>query len=512
MNWFERHLNWSLFLADFLLPVGINVTFLLIYLNLLGRIFSIAGSSEELFIQNMFTSFMPVAIISIAVELVACVVIIVVTLWYLGKKERSKGFVILLVGPWVFAFILAFFNTGRIGGILGGLGYLVGVIILLLLENRAIGYGRDFVDETVADQWRPDTGQFGTTDDWQPKELDYSPAKNVQDIAYGGAVKDVGDVGVSPSGEVPPAFPSKATEETPAEVSAEISPEVPVEAAAETRAEVPPEVPTEIPDEAPAEVTLETTAEAPAEAKVTEEAVRLETLTMPILLDDAGGVIKCFYHPDADAVNLCSRCRQYVCSQCNYVTGTHPICRNCWEKRAEMPVLPVSPEVQKSPKLSKSEKPTEMPILPVSPEVQEGPKLSQSEKRKAEEDERLRGFMQLYEQALPVISTVIKKRAEGLLASPFDLMEGLKLRPMLKQAKKLSKPKEKSLHEAKKEFEQLLLACIKVAEAAERFVSLGGQAVPSEADLARLDAGIEKANGLMEGLSQRLASLSQSQK
>ena len=120
--------------------------------------------------------------------------------------------------------------------------------------------------------------------------------------------------------------------------------------------------------------------------------------------------------------------------------------------------------------------------------------------------------MQLYEQALPVISTVIKKGADGLPASPFDLMEWLKLRPMLEHVKKLSKPKEKELHEAKKEFEQLLLACITIANTAAGFVNSGGQAVLSEADLARLDAGIATANGLMEGLSQRLASLSQSQK
>jgi hypothetical protein len=555
MNWFERHLNWSLFLADFLLPVGINVTFLIIYLNILGRLFFMAGSSEELFIQNMFTSFMPVAIISIVAELLAFVVILVVTLWYLGKKGRSKGLVILLIGPWVFAFILAFFNTGRIGGILGGLGYLVGLIILLLLENRAIDdYGVDFLEEPVADHWRPDTGQPGATEDWRPpKELDYRPAKNVQDIAYGGVVKDVGDVDV-PGGEVPAAFPLRIPEEIPAEASAETPPGAPEEIPAEISAEIPPEVPPEAPAEAtvetlpgapaetpseapvdippgapaetPVEATVEATAEVPivetpaeasaetppeapvetaaetrvevtpevpteipaevpAEAKITEEAAGHEALAMPILLDDAGAVIKCFYHPDADAVNLCSRCRQYICSQCNYVTGTHPICRNCWDRRAEMPIAPAVPEAQKSPRLSKSEK------------------------REAEEEERLREFRQLYEQALPVISTVIKRDADGSPSPPLELVEGLKLRPMLEQVKKLSKPKEKGLQEARKEFEQLLLACIKVAETAEPF-TLGEQAVPSEADLASLSIDIATANGLMQGLSQRLASLYQS--
>ena len=44
--------------------------------------------------------------------------------------------------------------------------------------------------------------------------------------------------------------------------------------------------------------------------------------------------MKCFYHPDRDAVNTCSRCGQPVCSECNYVTGTHPICGNCWKNQA----------------------------------------------------------------------------------------------------------------------------------------------------------------------------------
>ena len=43
--------------------------------------------------------------------------------------------------------------------------------------------------------------------------------------------------------------------------------------------------------------------------------------------------MKCFYHPDRDAVNTCSACGQDICSECNYVTGTDPICRNCWDKQ-----------------------------------------------------------------------------------------------------------------------------------------------------------------------------------
>lgn len=276
-----------------------------------------------------------------------------------------------------------------------------------------------------------------TPEDWQQKELDNRDTGGVSDVSAAG-------------GEV--------SAETPAEVTAGAI------------------------EEAPGEVPA-----AAAEVRVTEPTSSQSMSSVPILLDDTGTVIKCFYHPEADAVNSCSRCKQYVCSACNYVTGTHPICRNCWDKRAEVPISAVPPKEQESPKLGKSDK------------------------RKAEEDERSREFMLLYEQALPVISTVIKKGDDGLPASPLDLMEGLKLRPMLEYAKKLPKPKGKELQEAKKEFEQVLMACIKVAEKAADFVSSSGQVIPTEADFARLANGIEKASVLMGELYQRMASLSQPQ-
>ncbi|MFC2050951.1 hypothetical protein ACFLTN_07250 [Chloroflexota bacterium] len=467
MNWFQRHLNWSLFLGTIFLPFVVGLIFFAIFFAVFASGFSsmaAAGVEDpEIIMGNMLNAALPFYIIYLFVGLALTVFAFVVTWWYLGQKARSKWFMLLLFAP-------------------------LGFVFLLLLENQAIGYGGDFGDELVADRW-PETGQVDMPDDWRPKELDYSPAKNVEDIAYGGAVKDVRDVG-APSEEVPaafpPAFPPKAPEETPAEVSAEIPPEVPVEAAAETREEVPPEVHPETPAEFSVEAVDEVPA-VPAEAKVAEEAVRHEALKMPILLDDAGAVIRCFYHPDVDAVNRCSRCGQYVCSQCNYVTGTHPICRNCWDRRGEVPLAGVGTGVGESARLSKSEG------------------------LKAEEDERLGEFMQMYEQAVPIISAVIKRGADGSISPPLDLMEGLKLRPMLEHAQKLPKPNGKELQEASKDFEQLLLSCIKIAEAAAEFVGSGEQAVLGEADLARLSAEIETANGFMEWLSQRVASLSQPQ-
>ena len=90
-------------------------------------------------------------------------------------------------------------------------------------------------------------------------------------------------------------------------------------------------------------------------------------------------------------------------------------------------------------------------------------------------------------------------------ASPLDLMEGLKLRPMLERAKKLSKPKDKELREAKSDFEHLMSSCIKIADAAANFISSGGQALLGGPDFKRIVDGIETANGLLEKLSRRLA-------
>ena len=421
-----------------------------ILLSIFGSQFAMFFQNPELMYSDLYFLYhnagalLPLFVISGVVNFALSIFFLVVVWWYLGRKGRSKGFFILIIGPFVFTFIVSFFNSD-FGRLLGGLGFIAGVIVLLLLENQATAYDADFIRELETSRWA-DTGQYSTSDTWQPpKELDYSPAKNVLDIA-GGGVKDVSSVGV-PDEEVPGAVPPKT----------------------------------------PAEVPLEAIEEAPAvEAKMAETTSSLSMSSVPILLDDTGAVMKCFYHPDAEAVNSCSRCGQYICSECNYVTGTHPICRNCLDKRAEMPMA-------------------------VPAKKQEGPKLGKWDKRKAGEDERLREFMLLYEQALPVISAVVKKGADGLPASPLDLMEGLKLRPMLEHAKKLHKPRSKELQEAKKDFEQLLVACIKVAETAADFVSLGGQAIPAEADFARLASGIEKASVLTGELYQRMASLSQPQ-
>ncbi|MGD0353683.1 MAG: B-box zinc finger protein [Dehalococcoidia bacterium] len=375
---------------------------------------------------------MQYAVVFFIVGFVLLIFACIITWWYLGRKARNKWLLLLLFVPF-------------------------GFIVLLLLENKAIGYGGDFEGEPVTNRW-PDTGPYSAPNDRQLKELDYTPNKNVLDIVDSRDTKDVGVTkDVSDIGDVGVA--GAASEE------------------------------------------------APAPEKVTERAVSTERLKLPILLDDAGAVIRCFYHPGADAVNLCSRCKQYVCNECNYVTGTHPICRNCWDKRGDVPIIAPQAQKQESPALVKSEK--QKSVKPPKPEKQKTVALA--EKPEAKKSEWPSEFMAVYEQASPIINVVTRKSTDGMPASPLDLMEGLKLRPMLERSKKLSKPKDKELREARSEFEQVLSSCIKIADAAADFVSGGGQALLGGPDFARIIQGIATADGLMQKLSNRLASFSHPQ-
>jgi hypothetical protein len=311
--------------------------------------------------------------------------------------------------------------------------------------------------------------------------------------------------------------------------------------------------------------------EAPPPQRAPESIVSRPQSNLPILLDDAGAVIHCFYHPGADAVNLCSRCKQYVCIECNYVTGTHPICRNCWEKRAEVPLAPtvqkVAPppskaEKKKEAKVPEPRKHTEVtppvaeePIVAEQPETAEtvapeppiaqqpqaaapgqpeAPVISEqpvqvveikevgeartekpqvvppikSAKLEAESKQWQQEFMAVYKQAAPIINMIIRKDSGGMPASPLDLMEGLKLRPILELVKKLSKPKDKDLREAKSDLEHLLTSCIKIADAAADFIRGGGQALLGGPDFKRIVDGIETATALMDKFSQKLPAFS----
>jgi len=500
MSWFERHLNWSLVLAIMIVPMIVVTIFLVIFfVSFYGAVSSLeaAGAGAEAIESFMFTTAFPFVIAYFILMIGLTIFDLVVTWWYLGQKARSRWFVLLLFAPF-------------------------GLIILLLLENQAIMQQGDFAYEAATDQWSAGSQYAGGNDERQLKELDYTPSKNVLDIVDGPPLKDVKyttDVPLTGGGGA-----EQATSEAAA-------------------------------------------AEEKVADKPVSQSVSQHRLQMPILLDDSGAPISCFYHPGADAVNLCSRCKQYVCVECNYVTGTHPICRNCWEKRADIPVAPPvqkaspappKPEKQitaEAPVLETKEEPRsaeteelnvpesvrqetvlaqepekQAPIPPVAPAIPEptkGEELKEaisakpqrqkivepvkSAKQAAERNVWQQEFMSLYRQASPIINVIIKRDVEGMPASPLDLMEGLKLRPILDLVKKLSKPKDKDLREAKSELEHLMSSCIKIADTAADFISGGGQALLGGPDFKRIVDGIETANGLMDKLSQKIPAFSRPQ-
>lgn len=513
MNWFERHLNWTLLLGLIYIPfnIGFTVGIILSIILIIVGLASYGFTSEALhYLAGAEQTLGETTNIIVGVIILISLLIAVIRFgfWFLDRKGRGRGYVAWLVVPPFLGIPIAFLSAmflGSMGVIIGFtisfLGPIVGLIILLLLENRALRYGGDFdsgIDTDLVHEAEtgglPYTGPYIRPDDRQLKELDYTPSQSVLDISDSLAARDVKPImEVKDIGDV-------SSESVAGEA-------------------------------------------APAPEKVIERAVSQERLKQPLLLDDTGAVIRCFYHPGADAVNMCSRCNQYVCSACSYITGTHPICRNCWERRAEVPVAPPAQKVSSAPR--KAEKPKTAGVA--KPEIEEVKEPSQSEvqvpveltqpaeppgptevgtagpgqqkvaapaksaKLDAEKSQWQQEFMALYGQASSIINVVIRKSADGTPASPLDLMEGLKLRPMLERAKKMSKPKDKELREAKSEFEQVLSSCIKIADTAADFVSGGGQALLGGPDFKRIVDGIETANGIMEKLSQRLTSFSQPQ-
>jgi hypothetical protein len=460
MNWFERHLNWSLFLGLVYVPVNVSFTvsliafiiiFIMAFIQVGGGFNALALLSTIIGMAVIAQRIEPILVV---IDIIIIVVLtVILTFWFLGRKGKSRAFTFLFIFFWIIGVVGLLNSKNPISGyffLAAVIGNILTLIILLLLGNESTNFEAELLGA------RLDAEPYGGYDERQLKELDYTPDKNIMNMAGSRGTENVGatgDVagygGVSAGGDI-------------------------------------------------GVTNIEAQAQEKEGKKVVERPASQEIIKPPILLNDAGAAIHCYYHPGADAVNLCSRCRQYVCIECNYITGTHPICHNCWNTRGESPIAP--PPVKK-------------PVSPApgKPEKQKIAKPEKSAKLEAEKNEWRTEFVALCEQASPIINIVIRKSADGMPASPLDLMEGLKLRPMLERTKKMSKPKDKELHEAKDEFEQILSGCIKIADTAANFVGGGGQALQGGPDFKHIVDSIDTANGLMERLSQKLATFSQPQ-
>src|SRR4030042_6691366 len=104
MNWFERHLNWSLFFGTFLLPICVGLIFTAIFAAIFwGQLAPYTESGMEGLSEDVFNSIvlksLPLIIIAGVVNIALYVFAFIVVWWYLGQKVRSKWFLLLYLLP-----------------------------------------------------------------------------------------------------------------------------------------------------------------------------------------------------------------------------------------------------------------------------------------------------------------------------------------------------------------------------------------------------------------------------
>ena len=127
------------------------------------------------------------------------------------------------------------------------------------------------------------------------------------------------------------------------------------------------------------------------------------------------------------------------------------------------------------------------------------------------QDQWLRAFMPLYEQAAPLIQGIAKLDDSGLPADPETLVEAIEnLPPILESVRNLPKPKQKEFRNIKKDFENVLLRCIKAGKTEVKLLDdlNHGAQMAARMRLATIVGYTGQAIVYYESLSKRLASLS----
>ena len=126
-------------------------------------------------------------------------------------------------------------------------------------------------------------------------------------------------------------------------------------------------------------------------------------------------------------------------------------------------------------------------------------------------EERLRWFdkfMPLYEKAVPVLRQIanIETLAAGELpVSPYTLAaSSLTLRPILEALRKVNEPKREEFGGIQKEFEIALSNCIKVAEAAEKYIELRECGIEDQVVLSTIISSTVLAHEYIESVSRKL--------
>lgn len=127
------------------------------------------------------------------------------------------------------------------------------------------------------------------------------------------------------------------------------------------------------------------------------------------------------------------------------------------------------------------------------------------------QDQWLQAFVQLYEQAAPLIQSIAKLDANGLPTDLETLVEATgKLPSILESVRNLPKPKQKEFRNIKKDFENVLSRCIKAGEMGVKLLDDldHGAHMATRIRLATIVGYTGQAIVYYESLSKRLASLS----
>lgn len=75
--------------------------------------------------------------------------------------------------------------------------------------------------------------------------------------------------------------------------------------------------------------------------------------------------MKCYVHPDVDAVGTCTNCGKSVCSNCAVEMNGKIVCKSCVDQMAKQPSAVVPPEPPATPPVQ----PVAAPVPPAAPVV-----------------------------------------------------------------------------------------------------------------------------------------------
>ena len=117
MNWFERHLNLSLFLGLLYIPVNVSFSVSLVAFVIMFIIAAIKSGIPfnwmallMILMQDGIMAENNRTLLAIIVLITVVLLVLALTWWFLGRKGRSKIFLLLFLVSWVIG-VVGYLNT-----------------------------------------------------------------------------------------------------------------------------------------------------------------------------------------------------------------------------------------------------------------------------------------------------------------------------------------------------------------------------------------------------------------